>query len=409
MAQTGDTFTPFYGEFLVSPIPLELSFNYCSAACAYCFANLNKRNRRADIPATMNMLATYRERSTLTATLLQQGYPVLVSNRVDPFAVSNYRQFLPVLEVMCELGVPVAIQTKGGRGIDKALDLLKTPTVFYITIESDQDELVKKIAPGAPSITERLELIALLRSKGHQVVVGWNPCVPEWCKDEEAQLDRLKAAGVHGVWLQELHLNSNQTRKLKPKEIEALDPKLIKRASGKKADPTDVDYVNWVADEACERGLNPFVMNQCRRSDFFAPFHECYEKTFPTMQDFVNACCDYLEPGAILTVDDFVDWLSPSMPAGAHQTGHYICSTNYNLCMTIANEDGEKWDHKKTYADILRMAWQDSRIKFSPGRNLGLQYAVTPEGEDWVDENGYPVLVWNGNPSLEWNKIVKDL
>jgi hypothetical protein len=77
--------------------------------------------------------------------------------------------------------------------------------------------------------------------------------------------------------------------------------------------------------------------------------------------------------------------------------------------MTIANEDGEKWDHKKTYADILRMAWQDSRIKFSPGRNLGLQYAVTPEGEDWVDENGYPVLVWNGNPSLEWNKIVKDL
>ena len=176
--QQGDTFTPFYGEFLVSPVPLELSFNYCSHSCAYCFANLNKRDRRADIAATMNTLATYRQRSTLTAILLQQGYPVLVSNRVDPFAASNYRQFLPVLEVMSDLGIPVAIQTKGGRGIDQALDLLTSPTVFYITIESDQDEVVKRIAPGAPSIAERFELIALLRSKGHPVVVGWNPCVP---------------------------------------------------------------------------------------------------------------------------------------------------------------------------------------------------------------------------------------
>lgn len=406
--QQGDTFTPFYGEFLVSPIPLELSFNYCSHSCAYCFANLNKRDRRADITATMNMLATYRQRTTLTATLLQQGYPVLVSNRVDPFAASNYRQFLPVLEVMCGMGIPVAIQTKGGKGVEQALDLLNSPTVFYITIESDQDEVVKRIAPGAPSIDERFELVALLRSRGHRVVVGWNPCVPEWCRNEEAQLDRMKAAGVEGVWLQELHLNSNQTRKLKPKEIEALDPKLIKRASGRKADPTDIDYVNWVADEACERGLNPFVMNQARRSGFFDPFLECYEQTFPTVQEFVNACHDELKPGAVLSVQDF-ERFADYMPQGVHQTGHYICSTNYQLCTKIAAEQKRKWNHNKSYTDILRMAWTDSRIKFSPGRNLGLQYAVTPDGEDWVDEDGYPFLIWNGTPSLEWDKIVTEL
>lgn len=35
----------YYGEFLINPIPLELSLNYCSHKCAYCFANVNQPGR----------------------------------------------------------------------------------------------------------------------------------------------------------------------------------------------------------------------------------------------------------------------------------------------------------------------------------------------------------------------------
>ena len=88
---------PYWGEFLVTPAPLELSLNYCSNACGYCFANLNEPDRRADMQALMRLLADYHDRSTYVAALLKAGYPTVVSNRTDPFANTNYRQTLAVL------------------------------------------------------------------------------------------------------------------------------------------------------------------------------------------------------------------------------------------------------------------------------------------------------------------------
>jgi len=403
----GDSFLPFYGEFLVSPIPLELSFNFCSHGCRYCFANLNKPNRRADIKATMNLLANYRQRSTLEAVLLREGYPVLISNRVDPFADSNYRQTLPIFELLSELNIPVAIQTKGGKGADKLLDTLKSPTVFYITIETDDDVLAKGIAPGAPNISERFELIDLVRSKGHPVVIGWNPAVKKWIRDEDAHIQRLQKAGVHGVWIQELHFSRTQNRNLKPKDIEILTPELITRSTQKKTEQADIDYVEHLAEKVLTYGIQPFIMFQSRKSSFFDVYHNSYEKTFPVIQDVVNTCHDLFSPGTIFAVEDFLG-LAEDMPKGTHQLGHYICSTNYSLCKKIAEEQGSPWNHKMSYKELLALAWKDSRVKFSPGRNLGFQYAITPEKEDWADENGYPFLVWQGKSSLEWDCIVEE-
>lgn len=404
----GDTFVPFYGEFLVSPIPLELSFNFCSHVCRYCFANLNKPNRRADIKATMNMLANYRQRTTLEAVLLKEGYPVLISNRVDPFANSNYLQTLPIFELLSELNIPVAIQTKGGKGINKVLDALKSPTVFYVTIETDNDALAKQLAPGAPNVSERFELINLVRSKGHPVVVGWNPAVKEWISDEDTHIQRLEKAGVHGTWIQELHFNTNQTRNLKPKDIDVLTPELVTRSTQKRPYQSDVDYVEHLAEKVLTYGIQPFVLLQSRKSFFFDAYHNAYEKTFPVMQDIVNNCHDLLTPGDIITIDDFLD-LAEYMPKGIHQLGHYICSTNYSLCKKMAEEQGRKWDHKMSYKQLLTLAWKDSRVKFSPGRNLGMQYAITPEGHDWADQHGFPLLVWQAKSSLEWDCIVEQI
>jgi len=107
----------FFGEFLISPIPLELSLNYCSHVCAYCFANLNDRGRQADIGAVMRFFNELPSRTSLQSHLVREGYPILFSNRVDPFATSNVKLSLPLLEIMRTLDIPVAIQTKGGKGI----------------------------------------------------------------------------------------------------------------------------------------------------------------------------------------------------------------------------------------------------------------------------------------------------
>jgi len=38
----------YTGELLKSPVPLHLDMNWCSHGCFYCFANLNRPNRRLD-------------------------------------------------------------------------------------------------------------------------------------------------------------------------------------------------------------------------------------------------------------------------------------------------------------------------------------------------------------------------
>lgn len=63
----GETISPYYGEFMVSPCPLELSFNYCSHGCVFCFANLNKPLRNFDAKAPARLIADYMNRSTLEA------------------------------------------------------------------------------------------------------------------------------------------------------------------------------------------------------------------------------------------------------------------------------------------------------------------------------------------------------
>lgn len=145
----GDTLGLYVGEFLISPIPLEISFNYCSHKCAVCFANLNKPERWFDAKTTMKTIQDAMSgNGRLVGELIRQGYPVLSSNRVDPFAISNYRQSLPVLQTLRDCGVPLSFQTRGGRGIDDILRGLPKST-WYISINQDDDALRKKMEPGA--------------------------------------------------------------------------------------------------------------------------------------------------------------------------------------------------------------------------------------------------------------------
>lgn len=41
----GESIRLYTGEFLISPIAMELAMNFCSHACTFCFANLNKPKR----------------------------------------------------------------------------------------------------------------------------------------------------------------------------------------------------------------------------------------------------------------------------------------------------------------------------------------------------------------------------
>ncbi len=388
---SGDGLDVFYGEFLVSPIPLELSFNYCSHKCAYCFANLNKPDRWADVKAVTRLLQDYRNRETLTAQLLKAGYPVLISNRVDPFAASNYQQAVPIITTMAEMGIPLALQTKGGRGIDDVLSVLP-PSAWYISIGTLDDSIRKRIEPGAPTIESRFELIEKLTAKGHHVSLGLNPLVPEWCPNPEALLDRARASGAKGVWAERLHLNHKQVVNLSERERGGMTEDVIKRAQKRTTTPPELALYDSARAYAQSIGLEVYGIAQPIASDYFEPYKKLYPKVFPTIQDFVNATYrgDF---GEVIDFDQFADFMCAFLPKGEMPIDHYLGATAHTLWHT------NKIPKRMTYRQLLSIVWSDLRIHRCPARMRCFAFQAERDSDGgWIritDNNDLPYLVFD--------------
>lgn len=384
----------YWGEFLVSPVPLEMSLNACSHRCAYCFSLLNQPARQADPGKIMRLLAERDTRQTLTAHLLREGYPVVVSNRDDPFATSNYKQALPILETMAGLDIPVAIQTKGGKGVTDALRFLK-PAVWYVSIGMLDDARRKAIEPSAPSIDSRFDLIREVTAAGHRVVIGLNPCVPEWLPgdDVERLLERGRDAGAEGVWIEILHLNYRQEAKLTERERGALTQPLIDRARKKGADVTQWATLTRAYDACGELGLPFYSGGQPLPSDFWRPFRELYPRTYPTMQDFVNWCYANLEDGALIDFATFAAVMAEhAPPAGTWPIDGYLGNKAHNLWWT------KQVPPQMTYTDLLKILWSETDLGTSPARMLCFVIPVEERADGpvmWTDAEGLPLLAFS--------------
>lgn len=391
---------PYYGEFLTSPIPLELTFNACSHACVYCFANLNQPNRKFNAMATMRLLETYHERQTLTAMLLRAGYPVCVSNRCDPFAASNYRQALPVLRVMVELGIPINIQTRGGPGAEEAMRILP-PSVWYITIETDNETLARQLSPGAPAPAARWALAERLIARGDGVILGLNPYVPEWQPDPRPILKRAASIGVWGVWTEMLHLDSKkQTKMLSDYARATLAPVLTKAtALHRKGDwPAALERAR---DIALDYGLEVFIGGQSNHSRFFDIYRRYYPKTFPVLQDYINIIDD--DTDALLDFESFAALMQQRLPAGVHPLAHYLGATGHDLWRKYTIPP------RMTYRQLLSIIWQEPNTRYALVRSPAFAYAVANNNGarfQIVDETGLPCLSYAQNHPTYYHEIM---
>jgi DNA repair photolyase len=377
---------PYLGEFLISPIPLELSLNYCSHKCAYCFANLNKPDRKADLTQITNLIVDCENRETTEAKLLAARYPVLISNKVDGFAHSNYKETIKILELLQAKGVPVAFQTKGGKGIDDALKLIG-PSAWYISMGFNDDEKRKKIEPGAPCMEDRYKLAELLISKGHYVSVGINPIIPEWLPDYKYLVDRCMSIGVKSFWLSTLHLNNNQTRKMSQREKDNLTPEVISKAYKHTTDT--VWHRHWLA--ACDyiRSVKGSVYygGYPTSSTYWDAYTALYPKLFPTLQGFINKLS---AAGATrATFKDFLDYNIPMLPkikvSGRDYLGAFDPEMN-------AAYDLSKCD---TYARVLAMFWDEEDFYKCPARNFAFDYIDVDEDNILRDERDMPIFSFN--------------
>lgn len=392
----GDTFNTYYGEFALSPVPVELSFNYCSHACGYCFANLNKPDRKAGIQSTLNLIRDRYKRESLEAYFLREQYPVLISNRVDPFAASNYRQAIPIMRLLAEMDIPIAFQTKGGKGIDEVLEFIK-PSCWYISIATLDDEHRQRMEPGAPSIKERFELVEKLVAAGHWVSVGINPAVPEWLPERD--IDALSAEvfnrGAYGVWIERLHFNRKQLAVMPERMRSQFSEEMIKRSTRRISSDDYVEYFAKVEASAEAAGLEIFCGEHPRPSLYWTPYRKCYEKLLPTNQEFINYLVEAGTPdNSLLYLDQYLDFMLPQMPEGKLRLGHYIGATSHQVCREDPN-----WSNWMSYEQLLTYLWSDGRIKMSLLRNWAFSYACDRDTKgklvERFDQFGHPILIFS--------------
>ena len=388
--------TLYTGELLISPIPLEMTLHRCNYGCAYCFATLNFRHSgytRANVTGIQNLLATYHARDTLVAKLLRQGYPILLSNRTDPFASANSKLILPLLETLTAQGIHVAFQTRGGTLVNDALDIV-APSCWYISITSDQPDRTRQIEPAAPPLTEKLKMIDALIARGHCVTVGINPYVPEWWADAPAFLRELKARGVHGIWTELLHLHYRQRNLMTDRERAALTEETIALAMKRQPPKEWIDGIARLRDDAQAAGLEIFSGGQGNRSDFFTPYKTYYRKTFPVMQEFLNHCLDaQRDPHDLIDFEEFWQWAAPYLPTGKHVgMSKYIGTVAHNFFWKTKVPDA------MSYKQVMNIFWEHPEI----GRHLALSdgFAMPARWDD-TEPAGWIVYV-----TQAWRRVV---
>lgn len=301
--------TKYTGELLISPFPMELSMNYCSHKCAYCFANLNNPGRSLDAMSVINTLKNAPNSNTLVSTLIKEKYPILISNLVDPFAKSNYKATISLTEIITSMGIPIAWQTRGGDGIDDVLSMLETPQSWYISIPYVNENTRVLLEPGSTTIESRWGLIQKLKERGHFVSVGLNPLYEGWTNIDDAIsiINKCKALGVTDIWIQGLHLNAAQVKNMSEREAHAMGEDVI--ANAKKRSDQQQAYVRMVIKIAHEAGMSPYFPGMPTPTQYVENISAPYKTRFKTNHDYINYLYATKKSGDFVRFSEYYEFI----------------------------------------------------------------------------------------------------
>lgn len=389
----------FKGEFFMHPAALEFSGNTCSNACAYCFASLRAEERTAQVRKLANLCLGKSAGTSHIDWLFNNGYPICVSNRSDPFATSNRDNTGVVLQLLDMVPNGVFFQTKGlSKGVDYSLldGFKKQNVVVYITIDTMNDEICKRIEPGAPLPSARLELAKYAKSRGWFVEIGINPCVKEWLSDADFEklIEKTSEIGVDGYFLSFLSLGA--------KDIKVMNSSRLGRLGDKPVD----DSVNDKGDVACyvdryHRLLDLGKVAHIGITPYKSPLMdlECAKlgKAINPVCSFVNWAWDknQLVGSTVFTFADFISVMFRGNP----EMATYSHSELYKYIMTVNRalwKSNNKVKSIRTFEEVYRTCWNFQTLRNSPQNRFCFAKIVDSSGKAIRDDYGNIKLYFLG-------------
>lgn len=373
----------YTGEYLLSPFVLHFGMNRCSHGCVYCFANLNRPDRRGDANDLLKIARWYESGSTcIEFEAMRAGHPVLVANDSDPCALSNAPTFGALHDASRQHGFRLVYQTRGGDAEAEARIVSDDPTCVYVSLTTDRDDIVKEYEPGCPTFSRRLDFIRRLRQRGHMVIVGLNPFIPSWWSDIEGALSALAALGVQHIWHQPLHLSRFQVAAM-PESVRLKKSEFVDYGM-KRVEPQAREY-RAAMEVALDKGFNLLRGGVSERLGFWDDYFELGFPFFPTLDAFVRDC-DARAGGdpLLVTLQGFHDWANVfDKPRSIYK--EYLVKIGRSV-----RNLGEKTESARSMLDVHRFLW---RIEdFNTPFRLNAFARAAHDGGWAADESGALLL-----------------
>jgi len=201
-------------------LPLTFdSYNTCSLGCIYCFSDAFKSNNPAlrDVDFIQGVHADKLYKAITgkgTDGWSKAFYEHFYSRRfmihwgglADPFCYyeRKYKVGKEILEMLAELKYPTLFSFKGPM-YSKYLDIFEKYKhnknfAFQVSIVAATDKLSKKIEPGTPTTTERLEALKTLSDMGYWTILRLRPFIIGITDHKlDVLLNNALEAGIDGI------------------------------------------------------------------------------------------------------------------------------------------------------------------------------------------------------------------
>lgn len=380
----------FIGEFMFHPAPLEVSGNTCSHNCIYCFANIRKSSRLMNLKGIIKQI-NKRQIKTFADALINEGYPICISNKTDPFSKTNYIQTLALAKELTKIKNGIFIQTKGGEGIDEFINILKgKEIVWYITITTLNEEIRKRIEPNAPTSQERFELAKKLKDHGYHVILAINPILEKWMSlsDVDVFCKMSKGIGIYDICTEALHLNKREVDSFSELRTSKFEKEEIEYSVDKKHFQ---DYVKKVIPILIKNGVNVVKLGMPYKTDFYKKIKESLGHIFPNQYDIINYA--HKKGIGIYTFNDFYEVSVDNKPFFERtfkQINSYLVKANIHVW-------SENIECKKAFTlkEVMRQMWNNNKFPQSMQRNQAFRVVVNDEMNPVKDKENNVMLYFD--------------
>lgn len=218
-------------DYLYVDYAMDL-YRGCNHGCIYCYARSDyyeKTDNFASIRVKENALRILRDE----LMKIQQKGVINDGCVADPYNILEKDLMLTrhALELMNAFEFGVCIITKSdlvARDADVLQDVMTgAPAFVNFSITCADDEMSKKVEPGAPVTSKRLEALETLTKAGVHAGVLMDPMLPYLTDTEENVREMVKKAKQHGaeyIYLSTMVTMTDIQREYYIKEAEKLSP-----------------------------------------------------------------------------------------------------------------------------------------------------------------------------------------